>query len=391
LLALPALFATRETRRALILPVALYAAISVLFLLIPALNSGGYNGIHWLNMVNASSSPKPMFSVVMRIDLDLVKNAEVYCLPILLYRLMGTPVSQVVLKLPVLAVLVLSVLPLLLRSRRRRIDVLIATVMLGLLSHFLCYYMVWEYQYTTLLPMLPVLWWMSQREESRTLRWLLRIAFVVLLANFLPTLHFLAPQTPMLYATASTLLRVVPVVISFVSLLLYCVGSGWAALREESEGMAVPRGQLPELIGTGAALAISCGAVLAGLYFSVPERLTKPFDQWNAVDWTTHYEDLLARRHPGLAPLDLVSMHDFLGGHYLDTNQRLAREHYEAASDLLSGHPDILCKLGDRILDHGQVDLAISVYQRVLQSVPGHQVAQARLRQLQNRSRPEAR
>ena len=64
LLALPVLFATRETRRALILPVATYAAISVLFLLTPALNSGGYNGIHWLNMLNASSSPYPMFSLV---------------------------------------------------------------------------------------------------------------------------------------------------------------------------------------------------------------------------------------------------------------------------------------------------------------------------------------
>ncbi len=101
------------------------------------------------------------------------------------------------LKLPVLAILAMSALPLFLASRRRRIHVLIATVMLCLLSHFLCYYMVWEYHYTTLMPMLPVLWWMSQREERPELRWLLRIAFVVLLANFLPTLYFLAPEAPM--------------------------------------------------------------------------------------------------------------------------------------------------------------------------------------------------
>ncbi len=40
LLAVPVLFATRETRRALVLPIAIYAAVSVLFLLTPALNSG---------------------------------------------------------------------------------------------------------------------------------------------------------------------------------------------------------------------------------------------------------------------------------------------------------------------------------------------------------------
>ena len=100
LLALPVLFATRETRRALILPVATYAAVSVLFLLTPALNSGGYNGIHWLNMLNASSSPNPMYSLVFPRELDLVNNAEVYCLPVYLQRLTGAPVPWVLLKLP---------------------------------------------------------------------------------------------------------------------------------------------------------------------------------------------------------------------------------------------------------------------------------------------------
>ena len=295
LLALPVLFATRETRQALILPIATYAAVSVLFLLTPALNSGGYNGFHWLNMLNASSSPHLMYSLVSPRHLDLLKFPEIYCLPVYLSRLTGAPVPWVVLKLPLLAILAVSGLPLFLASRRRRIHVLIATVMLGLLSHFLCYFMVFEYQYTTLLPMLPVLWWMSQREERSGLRWLLRTAFVVLLANFVPTPYFLATQTPMRYAAASMLLRVVPVVISFVCLLLYGVGVWWEALREGSDGVELPRGQLPDLIRTGAALAISCGAVLASVLVSVPERLPKPVQQWSDSDWSTHIEDLLAR------------------------------------------------------------------------------------------------
>ncbi len=39
----------------------------------------------------------------------------------------------------------------------------------------------------------------------------------------------------------------------------------------------------------------------------------------------------------------------------------------------------------------GQLDLAVSVYRRVLELDPDHPVAQERLRQLQNRSRPDVR
>ncbi len=385
-LALPVLFATRETRRALIVPVAAYAAISVLFLLTPALNAGGYDGIHWLNLVNASSSPYPMYSLVFPRRLDLVNTADVYCLPTYLLRLTGAPVPAVLLKLPVLAILAMSAFPLFLASRRRRIDVLITTLMLCLLSHFLSYYTVFEYHYTTLLPMLPVLCWMSQREERAELRVLLRIAFVVLLVNFVPSFYFLAPETPMRYAAASTLLRVVPVVIAFVCLLLYGAGAWWAAWREGSGGVELPRGQLSELTRTGAALTISCAAVLASVLFSAPHRLTKPLEQWTTADWLTHIEDLLARRGPGLKPADVAAMHLFLGGRCFETDEPAAREHYAAAVELVSGNADHLCELGDRILDNGQVDVAISVYQRVLQLNPHHRAARARLRRLQDGS-----
>ena len=295
LLALPVLFATRETRRALVLPVAAYAAVSVLFLLTPALNRGGYNGFHWINMLNASSSRIPTYSLVFPRELDLVTTADVYCLPVCLLRLTDTPAVSVLLELPVLAVLAMSVLPLFIASRRRRIRVLMATVMLGLLSHFLCYYTAFEHHYTTALLVLPVLWWMSQREQRAQLRWLLRIALVVLLANFVPTFYFLAPEAPMRYAAASTLLRVVPVVVSFACLLLYAVGNWLSALREGSAGVEPARGQVPDLIRVGAVLAISFGAVLASVLVSIPDRLTKPLEQWTPADWSTQTEDMLAQ------------------------------------------------------------------------------------------------
>jgi tetratricopeptide (TPR) repeat protein len=220
---------------------------------------------------------------------------------------------------------------------------------------------------------------------------LLRIAFWVLLANFLPTLNFLAPQTPMRFATANTLLRVLPVAVSFVSLLLYCIGNGWAALREGAEGLALPRGQVPQLIGTGAVLTISGGAVLASLFFSVPERLAIPLPQWSADDWSTHCEDLLARPHLGLKPADLAGMHYLLGTCCVDTNPRLSLEHYDAAIELVSGEPDRLFKLGDRLLRSRQIELAMAAYRRVLKADPQHPLAQKRLRQLEDLPRPESR
>jgi len=389
LLTLPVLFAARETRRALILPLAAYATISALFLLMPELNSGGYNGIHWLNLINASSSPNSSYSLVFTEEFELDENTEIYCLPMYLCRLTGAPVSTLLLKLPVLAILAMSTLPLFLASRRRRIHVTIATFMLSLLSYFLCCYPVYEYHYAMLLPTLPVLWWMSQGEERAELRWLLRIAFVVLLANFLPTPYFLAPRTPMRYLTASTLLRVVPVVIAFVSLLLYCVGNGRAALEEGSDGVVSPRGQMPDLVRIGAALTILAGVVLASVLLSVPDRLLKPLDQWNSNDWSMHVTDLLARPHPGLKPIDLASMHCVVARQCFDTNPRIALEHYAAADELTPEQPDLLCEIADRLVLVGKVELAISMYQRVLELEPDHQVAQARLRIVRDRSRRE--
>ena len=124
------------------------------------------------------------------------------------------------------------------------------------------------------------------------------------------------------------------------------------------------RGQLPDLIGTGAGLTILGGALLASVYFSVPHRLTKPLQQWSNTDWSRHIEDLIACPHPGLTPEGLASMHLALGKQYFDGDEPAALKHYAAAIDLVSDQPDLLCIFGDSILRDGHVDLAISVYRR---------------------------
>ena len=68
------------------------------------------------------------------------------------------------------------------------------TVSLCILSHFLCYYAVQEYHYTTLLLTLPVLLWLWQRKSVPWFRWLLMTSFVVSLLVFAPTPCFLERQ-----------------------------------------------------------------------------------------------------------------------------------------------------------------------------------------------------
>ena len=65
---------------------ALYAAVSILFSTVPALNPGGYNATHWVNMLVASSSPYPTNWVTFPRVEDFTKNPEIYALPMLLYR-----------------------------------------------------------------------------------------------------------------------------------------------------------------------------------------------------------------------------------------------------------------------------------------------------------------
>ncbi|HTU25497.1 MAG TPA: glycosyltransferase 87 family protein [Pirellulales bacterium] len=380
LLTLPVLFATRETRRALVVPVAVYTAVSLLFLFGPTLNSGGYNGIHWLNLFNGAAAASPLYSLVYPRELDYSTCPELYCLPMLLQRLTGAAPQQWLMKVPVFVVLAASALPLLLTSLRRRIDVLLVTVLLSLLTHFLCFQIVWEYHYTTLLPALPVLWWAGEREEQPGRRLWLRIAFFALLTIFLPTPYFLDFKEHLRLTTAGMLLRVVPVVVSFVCLLSYVCGQAWTALAERSIGL--PRSELASLLGNGGVLGVCNAALLAGVMFSVPERLLKPLVAWTDSDWQLQCEDILSRPRPGLSATQIADLHFRLARAYNASQPKLATEHFTTALGFVPNEPELLCEYGDRILLCEHFELAATVFQRVLELEPGHPYANMRVKQL---------
>ena len=238
-LMLPVLFVLPETRRSLLLPAAVYAVVSLVFLVFGSLNPGGYNSIHWLNILLTASSPIQTFPCVLPAEYNLLKDPELCCLPIFLGRIVGREMPSLLLKLPLAVILLMSFSPLLLPERGVRLRTAIVIVSLCILAHYLCYYPVHEYHYTTLLPMLPVLLWLCRREHVPWLRRLLVTGFVVSLLVFLPTPRFLAPTEANRFWAINNVERVLPVLVTFLCLTVYGVVSVWRA-RPEPERISPP-------------------------------------------------------------------------------------------------------------------------------------------------------
>ena len=154
-LMLPVLLVTRETRKCVLTPVVVYAVISLLFLILPVLNPGGYNGSHWTNMVTVALSPKLSYGVSFPIERNLIRHPEIYSLPVLAHRLFDHPLPSAIRTLLGVVILGLSVAPLLQVGKSVRLRSTVAVVCLCVAVHYLTYHAICEYQYTTLLPLLP--------------------------------------------------------------------------------------------------------------------------------------------------------------------------------------------------------------------------------------------
>ena len=121
ILMLPLLFLLPETRRKLLLPVAVYAAVSLLFLLAEGLNPGGYNGIHWLNLAVRSSATRQFLNCLTPMEFDFKQDPGLYSLPIFVDRMLGGAISPLFFRIPLLAVLLMSLSPLVLDDREERL------------------------------------------------------------------------------------------------------------------------------------------------------------------------------------------------------------------------------------------------------------------------------
>jgi hypothetical protein len=175
LLALPALAAVKACRKTLLWALLTYALVSVLFIIVPALNPQGigiaalldvaahpdrmfrfqtYNGvrlmtyrpevlgdnaIHWLNMRFRSQVSQP-------------QHFELMALPSFVEDIFGVALPGFLLKLPALLILGLSVALLRITDAAARAKGAIYVVALTGLAFFVSYQTVYEYHYAMLLP-----------------------------------------------------------------------------------------------------------------------------------------------------------------------------------------------------------------------------------------------
>jgi hypothetical protein len=209
LLMLPLLIFTKETRRTTLISIVIYAVVSFLFIVIPALNpqgvgmeklftvmfdfdfikenmniyKNGYklneymkdNSIHWLNLI-AQSEYKFM-------------HIDVFSLPVFVDTYLNKTIPASIYKIPIYLSLFLSVGVVFIKDRKIRLESTLLLIMAISLSFFLSYNTVWEYQYTLALPvvaMMPIL-----LEKDVFYRKYIKFILFIGAFIYLPSLYFL--------------------------------------------------------------------------------------------------------------------------------------------------------------------------------------------------------
>ncbi len=237
LLMLPILLLLKESRKTTIKSLIIYGVVSLLFLLLPVFNpqtigwsriySTAFdfefikqnmnifqnnfvlneymkdNSIHWFNLI-AQSDYKLM-------------HIDVFSLPVFVDTLLGHETSARIYKLPIYICLIFSVLIPFIENKKIRLEAALLLLFSISFTFFLSYNTVWEYQYSSALPVIalfPIL-----KEKNVFYKKYLNLCFGIGILLCLPSLYFLVRGGDYMSANSLTIIRltrVVPV------LLLFC-------------------------------------------------------------------------------------------------------------------------------------------------------------------------
>jgi hypothetical protein len=328
LLMLPVLFLLPETRRKMLVPVEAYAVVSLLFLLVPRLNPGWYNATHWVNLTHASLTPLHIFWLVIPAENCYTDNTLIYSLPRLLYGHCSQFWMFSAVAVLVGIVLAASVLTTVLSDQVCRVKVAVCTIVLCVFSHYLCYFMAYEYPYAALSPTLPALLWLRNCEENRRARWFLTTALLAASCIFLPTLQVFTTGYRACWLS-SALLRVAPVVIAFTSLSAYVTITAWSHARVNLVKYVQ---QAQEQLATRPVIAggVLLLTVFMVAYATVPNRLLAHVDSWRDEDWVEHCEDML--HQPDVGRAAKFCLHRQLAIKYAEIDEAKALQHYREAN-----------------------------------------------------------
>jgi hypothetical protein len=161
------------------------------------------NSIHWLNLI-AQSDYKLM-------------HIDVFSLPVFLDSLLGKALPSVIYKLPIYIGVLLSVGIACIDNAKLRMESALLLVMTLSLTFFLSYNTVWEYQFTSFLPvlaMLPVL-----KARGVFYSGSVKLMFIVGIFVCLPSLYFLFHNGNFQSPTALAMIRftrIVPILLLFL-------------------------------------------------------------------------------------------------------------------------------------------------------------------------------
>jgi hypothetical protein len=260
LLMLPLLLLLKETRGVTFRSLLIYGFVSLLFIIVPALNpeSVGWtkltsimfdfqfikenlniyknqfvlneymkdNSIHWLNLI-AQSEYKLM-------------HIDVFSLPVFIDTMLGRAIPAGIYKLPIYISLLLSVAVPCIGDKKIRLESSLLLVMAISMTFFLSYNTVWEYQFASVLPVIAILPVLKEREVFYSKY--ISVMFIAGLLVCLPSLYFLVGDNfqSTFALTLIRFTRIVPVLIIFCIMIfqLAVVAKKYAKLNH-LKGMIV--------------------------------------------------------------------------------------------------------------------------------------------------------
>lgn len=215
----PILFFSKETRRTVIACLLIYSLVTAIFFIVPFLNPESDNIMHWMFLFNVGyTGDAESFNAVTSPD-----YYEFFSLPTFIDSLFLKRINPLIYKIPIILVLIPSIMILFIRKRNHRVLILLLTIILAIYSFYLSYSRIWEYFFATLLPTIPIIAILYKKELFANYNKIFKYSLIVSISFYLPTLFFLSRNHPYYFLEISRIIRLVPVVLIFMSLLFLII------------------------------------------------------------------------------------------------------------------------------------------------------------------------
>lgn len=254
LLFVPALLIVKETRLTMMIALLIYGLISFLFIVTPWLNPEGVglgklfhvfldfnyiketmniyknqfvlteymkdNSVHWFNLIAQSG-----------FRLNHIEN---FSLPVFLDTVFGKPLSSHLYNFALYFCLLNSFLLAFIKQSALKLQVLILTLMTANLSYFLSHNTVWEYQFTSVIPILALIF----LQKDKHIFTKMQLIFILIIGCFfyLPSSYFLIDSSHITFFSISLIRasRTIPAFLLFLVIMYQSIYLTLRAFRGDS-------------------------------------------------------------------------------------------------------------------------------------------------------------